>query len=300
MPFDFISIESLLMFMQFGSKSIDLSCHQVMGILNVTPDSFFDGGQYFRRGGNGSDISPALKQVESMVLAGASFIDVGGESTRPGAKPVSLQEEMDRVLPVVEAVSSSADVVISVDTSTPEIMLEAAKLGAGLINDVRALQKPGAIEAAKKTGLPVCLMHMQGQPKSMQTLPKYDDVIEEVQHFFEQRISACCAAGIAEEQIILDPGFGFGKNDRHNIALLKNMRKLQTSLSGESEVMPLLAGISRKSMIGRLLGRSENERLAGSLALAQYALEYGASILRVHDVPETVDIVNMFKIIHSE
>ncbi len=285
--------------MQFGSKSIDLSCPQVMGILNVTPDSFFDGGQYFRRG-SGSDISPAMKQAESMVLAGASFIDVGGESTRPGAKAVSLQEEMDRVLPVVEGIASSTDVVISVDTSTPEIMLEAAKLGAGLINDVRALQKPGAIGAAKSANLPVCLMHMQGQPKSMQAQPEYEDVIEEVKHFFDQRISACRVAGIADDQIILDPGFGFGKNDRHNIALLKNMRKLQTSYSGESGAMPLLAGISRKSMIGRLLGRSEHERLAGSLALGQYALEYGASILRVHDVAETVDIVKMFQIIHSE
>lgn len=279
------------MHIQFGSRRIDLSHPRVMGILNVTPDSFFDGGQYFRSGG---DIAPALQHAESMVEAGATFVDVGGESTRPGAKAVSLQEEMDRVLPVVEALAKRLDVVISVDTSTPEIMLESSKLGAGLINDVRALQKPGALEAAKATHLPVCLMHMQGQPRSMQAKPEYDDVIAEVNAFFEQRIAACQSAGIALEKIILDPGFGFGKNDRHNIALLKNMRKLQPS------AIPVLAGVSRKSMIGRLLGREENERLAGSLALAQYALEFGANILRVHDVQETLDIVNMFRIVHAD
>lgn len=273
--------------MQFGTRHLDLAQPQVMGILNVTPDSFFDGGKYLP---NGKNIDNALNQAEKMVGEGASFIDVGGESTRPGALAVSLQEEMDRVLPVVEEITNKFDVVISVDTSSPEIMIEAARLGAGFINDVRALQKTGALEAAVQTGLPVCLMHMQGQPGTMQNMPEYSDVVDEVQSFFAERIGSCERAGINASNIILDPGFGFGKTDEHNLVLLKRMRELHPEL-------PLLAGLSRKSILGRLLGRNENERLAGSIALAQYALQFGAVILRVHDVAETVDVVKLFQML---
>ncbi|MFL0810326.1 MAG: dihydropteroate synthase [Agarilytica sp.] len=270
--------------MPFAPRNLDLSQAQVMGILNVTPDSFFDGGRYIPQGKN---VDSALNQAEKMCTEGASIIDVGGESTRPGAAAVSQQEEMDRVLPVVEAIARSLDVVISVDTSTPALMREAAMIGAGFINDVRALQREGAAETAAETGLPVCLMHMQGQPCSMQTKPNYSDLIGEVRDFFAERIAACETAGIPASRIVLDPGFGFGKSDAHNLTLLKHMRELHPDL-------PLLAGLSRKSIIGRLLNRNEDERLAGSLALAQYALQYGAVILRVHDVAETVDIVKLY------
>ncbi len=276
------------MHFQFGSRQLDLSCPRVMGILNVTPDSFFDGGEYYRVG---DDISAALARAELMVADGADFIDVGGESTRPGAESVTLQEELDRVIPVVEALAKNVDVIISVDTSTPAVMREAAKLGAGLINDVRALQRSDAVKAVSESGLPVCLMHMQGKPSTMQANPDYEDVVSEVASFFAVRMKECVDAGINGHKIILDPGFGFGKSDSHNIALLKNMRAFQ---AGQ---YPVLAGLSRKSMIGRLLGRSESERLAGSLALAQYALHYGANILRVHDIKETADVVKLFQLV---
>ncbi len=276
--------------MQFASRNIDLHTPRIMGVLNVTPDSFFDGGKYFR---SGDDISNAIQHAQNMVDAGASFVDVGGESTRPGAAEVSLQEEMDRVLPVVEALSKEVDTVISVDTSRPELMKAAATLGAGLINDVRALQNEGAVEAACETGLPVCLMHMQGKPTTMQDQPVYDSVVEEVSAFLTERIAACDTVGIPADRIILDPGFGFGKNDEHNISLLKHLGQL------DQFSMPILVGLSRKSLLGRLLGRSESQRLAGSLALAQYALSFGANILRVHDVAETRDIVELFKIVHE-
>ncbi len=276
---------------QFGSRQLDLSCPRIMGILNVTPDSFFDGGDYYRAG---DDISAALTRAELMVEDGAAFIDVGGESTRPGAALVTEQEELDRVIPVVEALAKSVDAIISVDTSTPAVMREAAKQGAGFINDVRALQKDDAITAVSESGLPVCLMHMQGQPGTMQANPHYENVVSEVVSFFSSRVAACLDAGIDADKIILDPGFGFGKSDAHNITLLKNIRSCQ---SGQ---LPILAGLSRKSMIGRLLGRTEDERLAGSLALAQYALHFGANILRVHDVKETADIVKLFQLIEMD
>ncbi len=278
--------------MQFGSRLVSLDTPKVMGILNVTPDSFFDGGRYFAE--SEPDCASALAHARAMVDAGASFIDVGGESTRPGAAAVSLQEEMDRVLPVVEAIACALDVVISVDTSSPEVMREAAALGAGFINDVRALQKPGALAAAQATGLPVCLMHMQGQPHTMQDQPVYDSVVDEVKAFFVERMAACNQAGIPSEHIILDPGFGFGKTDAHNLLLLKQMVSLAV------EGRPILAGLSRKSLLGRLLGRDQNERLPGSLALALYALQYGARILRVHDVAATQDIVNLYTKIELE
>lgn len=276
---------------QFGRHNIDLSTPQVMGILNITPDSFYDGGEYFS---DERDISRALRQAEMMVNAGARFIDIGGESTRPGALSVSIDEEMGRVLPVVEAIAKRFDVVISLDTSTPEVMTAGVALGVGLINDVRALQTEGAMLAAKELGVPVCLMHMKGQPQNMQNTPSYDDVVAEVAVYLKERAALCVDNGISSSNIILDPGFGFGKTDEHNIALLKRLADFR------SLGYPVLVGLSRKSILGRMLGREVDDRLAGSLALAQYALQYGANILRVHDVAETVDIINMFNIMTME
>ena len=263
-----------------------------MGVLNVTPDSFFDGGRHFGE----SDrirVDSALRLAEKMVLEGATFIDVGGESTRPGAAKVSVQEELDRVIPVVEAIADKLDVVISVDTSSVSVMTQAITAGAGLINDVRALQKPGAVEIVSEGALPVCLMHMQGEPQTMQNSPAYRDVVEDVIDFFKKRIDVCLSAGIDPANIIIDPGFGFGKSDEHNLLLLKHLPKLKTM------GFPILVGLSRKSMIGRLLGRDVDERLPASLSLAQIALQNGANILRVHDVKATVDMMNIVKIMKN-
>lgn len=269
--------------MQFSNQYLDFSCPQVMGILNVTPDSFSDGGQH-------AHIDKALEHAEKMIAQGASIIDVGGESTRPGAVPVSLQEELDRVIPVVEALASNSDCVISVDTSKADVMRHAVKAGATLINDVRALQEPGALNAALECNVPVCLMHMQGQPTSMQADPSYNNVVEDVKAFLQTRINACIQAGIKQEHIILDPGFGFGKTLEHNYVLLKHLRDII------SMGYPVLVGMSRKSMIGNLLNRDVDDRLAGSITLATIAAQIGAHIIRVHDVQETSDaikIVNM-------
>jgi dihydropteroate synthase len=263
-----------------GNRVLDLTHPQVMGILNVTPDSFSDGGRFHLR-------DNALRHAAAMVAAGASLIDVGGESTRPGALPVSAEQELQRVAPIVEVISAELDVIVSVDTSTPAVMLEAARLGAGLINDVRALRRDGALQAAAATGLPVCLMHMLGEPGNMQSNPHYDDLLAEVGAFFTQRLTACAAAGISADRVILDPGFGFAKKLQHNLSLFKHLQALQ--VFGR----PLLVGVSRKSMIGQVLGREVDQRLAGGLALAALALTKGAKILRVHDVPETVDVIRM-------
>lgn len=263
-----------------GSRLLDLTRPQVMGILNVTPDSFSDGGRYSRR-----DV--ALRHAEAMLLAGATLIDIGGESTRPGARTVSSSEELERVAPVVEAVAGELDVIISVDTSTPAVMREAARLGAGLINDVRSLRREGALEAAAASGLPVCLMHMRGEPTTMQQNPEYADVLVEVRDFLAERLAACATAGIAAERLILDPGFGFAKTLAHNLSLFRRMDSLHKL------GRPLLVGVSRKSMIGAVLGHEVGERLYGSLALAALAVAKGAHILRVHDVAETVDVVRM-------
>lgn len=273
------------MLFQCGSRTLDLSTPQVMGILNATPDSFSDGGQLY--GQTGLCVDLALKRAEQMLVEGASIIDVGGESTRPGASIVGLEEELARVVPVVEAISRELDVVISVDTSSPEVMCEAAKAGAGIINDVRALAREGALAAAAQTGLPVCLMHMQGQPDHMQDKPGYENVALDVMNFLQQRVSECEAAGIARSKICLDPGFGFGKTDAHNLQLLKQLPQLV------EQGFPVLAGLSRKSILGRLLNRDTDERLAGSLALAMLAVQGGANILRVHDVAATVDVINV-------
>lgn len=268
-----------------GSRQLDLSSTHVMGILNVTPDSFSDGGRLYAD--NSLLIDKAVRHAEQMVAEGASIIDIGGESTRPGAEPVSLQEEMDRVLPVLERLSAEVDVVTSIDTSTPELMREATRLGAGILNDVRALGREGALDAAVESGLPVCLMHMQGSPATMQRAPSYADVVAEVIDFLGQQLERCEAAGIARSNLIIDPGFGFGKTLEHNLLLLNEMERL-LALG-----VPVLSGTSRKSMIGNLLGREPDERLAGGLATVVLAVERGARIIRVHDVAATVDAVRM-------
>jgi dihydropteroate synthase len=271
----------------FKNKSLPLNQAHVMGILNVTPDSFSDGGRFNRQ-------DRALKHAEQMIQAGAAIIDIGGESTRPGAVPVSLQEEMERVLPVVELLAANLDTVISVDTSSPALMTEAAALGAHLINDVRALQRDGALEAAAETGLAVCLMHKQGEPESMQDDPVYADVMNDVCEFFVERIHTCEQAGIAKSKIILDPGFGFGKRLNHNLVLLNRLNQLII------DDCPLLVGMSRKRMIGEVLNKEVDDRLYGSLALAAAAVMNGAWIVRVHDVAETVDVVRMLNAIKQE
>lgn len=262
--------------LQCGPRRLSLDRPVVMGILNVTPDSFSDGGRYVTR-------DAALRQAERMVSEGAQMIDIGAESTRPGAAPVSVQEELDRLLPVVEAVARELDVVVSVDTSTPEIMIGAAALGAGFINDVRALQRPGALAAAAATGLPVCLMHMQGDPATMQQRPQYDDILAEVNAFFDERIVACVAAGIERARVVVDPGFGFGKSLAHNVGLLEHLACFRHH-------GPLLVGMSRKSMLGALLGGAPvDQRLYAGVAAAVIAVMNGAAIVRVHDVKATTD-----------
>lgn len=275
--------------MKFGGMELDLERPQIMAILNVTPDSFFDGGQCYR--GKVLDVSVVCARAQQMLNDGASIIDVGGESTRPGAEPVSEQQECDRVLPVVEALQD-LNAVVSVDTSSPKVMREAAKLGAGLINDVRALRKPGAIQAAVEAAIPVCLMHMQGSPKTMQNAPSYSDPVAEVLAFLEERKAACIAAGLEAESILVDPGIGFGKADDHNLILLHQLNEF-------SSLGPVLLGVSRKSLFGRLLGRPLDERLAGSLATAVIGMQNGAKILRVHDVAATHDAVRMFELINN-
>lgn len=277
---------------KFGTRSLDLSRPQVMGIVNVTPDSFSDGGSLYES--RQLCVDQAVSRARQMVEDGAAFIDVGGESTRPGATPVSLQEEMDRVLPVVERINAEVDVIISVDTSAPELITEVAGLGAGLINDVRALGREGALEAAAATDLPVCVMHMQGSPATMQNAPDYDDVLDDVTCFLRQRISACNAAGIGNDKIILDPGFGFGKTVEHNLRLLNNLGRLH------GLGMPLLVGTSRKTMIGHVLGRPVDQRLAGGLATVAIGVQQGVQIFRVHDVRETVDVVRMTEAVLKE
>ena len=258
-----------------AGKILDLSRPAVMGVLNVTPDSFSDGGRYFQ-------LADALRRAEVMVEEGAALIDVGGESTRPGAPPVSVQEELDRVLPVVERLARELPVPISVDTSKPEIIREVARAGAGLINDVRALRLPGALEAAAASGLPVCLMHMRGEPATMQQEPVYADVVAEVHAFLAERIRVCESAGIPRERILIDPGFGFGKTLDHNLTLLRHLDRFTDLAAG------VLVGISRKSMIGALLNAPVDKRLSGGLAAAVIAFWQGANIIRAHDVRETV------------
>lgn len=278
--------------LQCGTSVLDLERVQVMGILNATPDSFSDGGKLFAH--NKLSVDSALKRAVEMSKEGATIIDIGGESTRPGAEKVSLQEELDRVLPVVEVVAKELDVVISVDTSRPELISQAAKLGAGLINDVRALCLPGALNAAAESRLPVCLMHMKGTPQDMQDAPVYNNVVDEVVAFFNARIKACAEVGISADRLILDPGFGFGKTLSHNLFLLNHLEQLQEL------GFPLLTGTSRKSMIAGVLGREVDQRLSGSLATVAIAVMKGAKIIRVHDVAQSVDVVRMTEAVMSE
>ncbi len=256
-----------------------------MGILNITPDSFSDGGELCD--GHGVRLDQVLQRAELMLAEGADMLDVGGESTRPGAVVVGRQQELDRVAPVVEALASRFDTVVSVDTSNPLLMTEAARLGAGMINDVRALRRPGALAAAAGTGLPVCLMHMQGEPGNMQREPYYDDVLADVLQSLHQRIAECNAAGIASDKIVIDPGFGFGKTLDHNLQLFRQLPALVETR------YPVMVGVSRKSMIGAVTGRDTRDRLAGGLALAALAARDGAAILRVHDVGPSRDVISM-------
>ncbi len=252
----------------------------IMGILNVTPDSFSDGGQFF---------SPAraLEQARRMHAEGADFIDVGGESTRPGAAPVSISEELERVIPVIEAIAAELPARISIDTSKPEVMAEAVSAGACMINDVRALREKGALETAASLGVNVCLMHMQGEPRTMQLKPRYTDVVTEVRDFLVQRARACEAAGIPHDNIFIDPGFGFGKTLQHNLALLSRLGDLAATNYA------VMVGLSRKSMIGKLLDRPVGDRVHASVALAMMAYLNGARLIRVHDVAPTVDALRI-------
>lgn len=261
-------------------RQLDLSRPVVMGILNVTPDSFSDGGKHQR-------LDAALFQAEKMLNDGARILDIGGESTRPGAADVAEQEELSRVIPVISALRQRFDCVISIDSSKAAVMSAAIQAGADMINDVRALQEPGALQVAVTSQVPVCLMHMQGAPRSMQHSPLYQDVVAEVMQILLQRAQQCQQAGVSKQQIILDPGFGFGKSLAHNYNLLAQLQLFADS------GYPLLVGMSRKSMIGQLLNNTVNERLAGSLACATIAAIKGAHIIRVHDVKETAQAVRI-------
>jgi dihydropteroate synthase len=263
------------MLLRCGTQTLDLTRPAVMGVLNVTPDSFSDGGQFI-------DAAAAVAHGVRMAGEGAAIIDVGGESTRPGADPVTVEEEIRRVVPVVHQLRAQTGAVISVDTSKPEVMRAAAEAGAGLLNDVRAFSTAGALETAAATRCALCVMHMQGDPRTMQLAPHYDDVVREVGAFLEARVQACRAAGVAGDRIVVDPGFGFGKTLEHNLELLRQLRKLGSE-------WPIMVGLSRKALVGRITGRAAGERVHGSVALAMMAVINGARIVRVHDVGPTMD-----------
>ncbi|EGR1510371.1 dihydropteroate synthase [Vibrio vulnificus] len=274
------------MILRSQKKSLDLSFPVVMGILNVTPDSFSDGGQF-------NALDAALVQAERMIAAGVSIIDIGGESTRPGASEVSLEEELKRVIPAIQAIRQKHDVWISIDTSKAEVMKQAIEAGADLINDVRALQESGVLAVAAKAQVPICLMHMQGQPRSMQHNPSYQDVLKEVGEFLEERVAACEEAGIAKELLILDPGFGFGKTIEHNYHLLAHLEAFHQL------GLPILAGMSRKSMVFKLLNKKPAECMVASVTCATIAAMKGAQIIRVHDVEETVEAMRVIQMMHK-
>ena len=267
--------------LQCGDKTLDLSRPKIMGILNVTPDSFSDGGRFL-------GLDKALEHAESMLAAGADILDVGGESTRPGAADVSVQQELDRILPVIEAINTRFDTIISLDTSKSAVIQEGAGAGARLINDVRALREPDALETAVKTGLPVCLMHMQGQPRSMQQAPEYSDVLAEVTQFLMDRRQVCIDAGIPASQIVIDPGFGFGKNLEHNLTLLQGLETL-------CDNAPVLIGLSRKRMFANILNNDSVSRVVASVTAALLCVQRGASIVRVHDVEETAHALAVYR-----
>ncbi|MEG3221538.1 dihydropteroate synthase [Vibrio gigantis] len=274
------------MILKAHNKTLVLDRPHVMGILNVTPDSFSDGGKF-------NSLDNALLQAERMIQAGVSIIDIGGESTRPGAPDVSLEEELARVIPAIKAIRAKFDVWISIDTSKAEVMRQAVEAGADLINDVRALQEPGALEAAADANVPVCLMHMKGQPRTMQTNPSYDDVLKDVEAFLQERVDACKAVGIPKEQLILDPGFGFGKTIEHNYHLLAHLEKFH--LLG----LPVLAGMSRKSMIFKLLDKAPADCMVASVTCATIAAMKGAQIIRVHDVEDTLEAMKIIEVMNN-
>jgi dihydropteroate synthase len=269
-----------MMLLRCGSTLLDLTRPKVMGVLNVTPDSFSDGGRYVSH-------ARALEHAQAMIEAGAAIIDVGGESTRPGAPAVSVEEELRRVIPVIERLARGGHAIVSVDTSTPEVILAAVAAGATFVNDVRGLQRPGALEAAAASDCAVCVVHMQGEPQTMQQRPEYTDVVAEVKLFLQARVAACEAADIDRGRIVIDPGFGFGKTVAHNLALVRQLPDFA------SLRLPVLMGMSRKSTIAVITGRADGGRLAGSLALAVAAVLRGAHIIRAHDVAETVDALKV-------
>ena len=281
-----VLVELDVMHLKFRQKVISLDKPVVMGILNVTPDSFSDGGQFNR-------IDSAVSHALAMLKQGAKIIDIGGESTRPGAALVTLDEELQRVIPVIQALRLQSDCIISIDTSKTEVMHQAVAAGADMINDVRALQEPGALTAAAQLQVPICLMHMQGTPVSMQDKPDYIDIIQDINHFFEQRIIACVNAGINKNQLLLDPGFGFGKTLEQNYQLLAELKQFQCFN------MPLLVGMSRKSMLGKLLNIEADERLVSSVSCALIAAQNGGNIIRVHDVKETQEAMTILNAVNG-
>lgn len=270
-----------------GARTLDLSRPRIMGVLNVTPDSFSDGGQLYRDGR--VDTDALLKRAEQMLGEGADILDVGGESTRPGAAVVSEAEELDRVATAVEALDQHYDTIISVDTSTPSVMSESAKCGAGLLNDVRGFQRPQALQTAADSGLALCVMHMQGEPDTMQTAPTYSDVVQDIAEFLSQRLAHLGAVGIDLDRVVIDPGFGFGKTAEQNFKLLARLEVLC------NQSQPVLVGLSRKSMISSVLDRLPEQRMVASVALALMAVERGARIVRVHDVAATFDALSMWQ-----
>ncbi|MCB1723844.1 MAG: dihydropteroate synthase [Gammaproteobacteria bacterium] len=274
------------MILDLAGKSLDLDRPRVMGILNVTPDSFSDGGLF-------ASLDAAERQAERMALEGADLLDVGGESTRPGAAAVSVDEEIARVIPVVERLRARLDVPLSIDTSKPEVMRAAVAAGAGMVNDVTALGASGAVATVLELGVPVCLMHMQGEPRSMQQHPQYHDVVADILEYLRNRIAVCEQAGIRRERLLVDPGFGFGKTLEHNLALLGGLQRF----AGLGPA--LLVGISRKSMLGAVTGRAVEDRVAASVAAALMAVERGARIVRVHDVAPTVDALKLWYAVHT-
>ena len=269
--------------LQLNKHSYDLNRPLVMGILNITPDSFSDGGQYL-------DFDQALKRAEIMIEEGADIIDIGGESTRPGSDPVSVDEELKRITPIIKALNKHSNIVISVDTYKPEVMEQVIDMGVAMINDVFALQQLGATEVIKKSNVGICLMHMQGKPKTMQLNPTYQDVVNEVKLFLEERTNSLIAEGIQTERIILDPGFGFGKTFEHNITLLQNLESFQPLK------LPLLVGLSRKSFIRKILSGDHDDHLSGSISAAILSILKGAKIVRVHDVKETQSAIKIMQI----
>jgi len=276
----------VMLALRCADKRLDLSAPVVMGVVNVTPDSFSDGGRFY-------DAGAAIEHGVRLAEEGAAILDVGGESTRPGAADVSAEEELRRVIPVIERLRAQTQAVVSIDTSKPEVMRTAAAAGAGLINDVRALREPGALEAVAATDCAVCLMHMQGEPRTMQKAPSYGDVVSEVKAFLVERAHRARAAGLGEGRLAIDPGFGFGKTLEHNLQLLRQLREL------EVPGLPMAVGLSRKSMVGKLTGRPEGQRVYGSVALAVIAAQNGASIIRAHDVAATVDALRTWSAVEG-